>query len=42
MCSRVTCETCGKPTWTGCGLHIDEALDGVATADRCSCERVDA
>ena len=35
MCKRVTCETCGKPTWKGCGEHIEEALAGVAKADRC-------
>lgn len=37
MCSRITCHRCGKPTWTGCGQHIDDALAGVAEADRCSC-----
>ncbi len=35
MCARVTCDTCGKPTWDGCGQHIEEALVGVAEADRC-------
>ena len=39
MCVRVNCETCGKPTWKGCGLHVEEALLGVAEADRCTCER---
>ncbi|MDR7235306.1 hypothetical protein J2X49_002495 [Agrococcus sp. BE272] len=34
---RITCDTCGKPTWAGCGQHVDEALAGVAQADRCSC-----
>ncbi len=37
MCARVTCENCNKPTWAGCGSHIEEALAGVAEADRCSC-----
>ncbi len=37
MCSKVTCPTCGKPTWSGCGQHIEEALAGVAPADRCQC-----
>jgi len=37
MCSRVTCRTCDKPTWQGCGLHIEQALDGVPTAERCQC-----
>ncbi len=39
MCSPITCTTCGKTTWTGCGLHIDSALEGVPAAGRCTCER---
>ena len=39
MCSPVRCANCGKTTWAGCGLHIEEALEGVATEDRCTCER---
>ncbi len=41
MCSKVTCATCGKPTWRGCGQHIEEALAGVAPADRCQCAPAD-
>ncbi len=37
MCSRVNCRSCGKPTWSGCGNHIEQALAGVAHGDRCSC-----
>lgn len=37
MCSRITCGRCGKPTWQGCGLHIEEALAGVPQAERCQC-----
>jgi len=22
MCSPVTCRTCGKTTWAGCGQHV--------------------
>jgi len=32
------CMNCKKVTWSGCGLHIEEALEGVAEADRCSCQ----
>ena len=39
MCARVTCENCSKPTWAGCGEHIEDALQGVAVPDRCACER---
>ena len=35
MCSRTTCRKCGKPTWSGCGNHIEQALQGVAKKDRC-------
>lgn len=42
MCSPTGCDKCGKTTWTGCGLHIDEALAGVEESKRCTCERVDA
>ncbi|CAB4670996.1 unannotated protein [freshwater metagenome] len=37
MCSEVTCENCKKPTWSGCGEHIEEALGSVALEDRCAC-----
>jgi len=37
MCHRVTCRRCGKPSWAGCGMHIEEALRGVPQADRCQC-----
>ncbi|CAM9303433.1 unnamed protein product [Phaeothamnion confervicola] len=35
MCRKVTCSKCGKPSWAGCGQHIESALSGVAEADRC-------
>lgn len=35
MCQKVTCRTCGKATWAGCGQHIEQALAGVPRADRC-------
>ena len=37
MCKRITCPNCHKPTWSGCGQHIEQALAGVAEADRCLC-----
>lgn len=39
MCKKVTCDKCGKPTWQGCGEHIEQALKDVAPADRCTCPR---
>ncbi|MEO7588000.1 MAG: hypothetical protein ABIS84_08230 [Arachnia sp.] len=38
MCHKVTCDVCGKPTWEGCGDHIEHALEGVAVDDRCHCK----
>ena len=35
MCHAVTCRTCGKATWAGCGRHVDTALAGVPRASRC-------
>ena len=37
MCSRVTCNYCNKPTWAGCGRHIEQALAGVPLDQRCKC-----
>jgi len=39
MCSQVMCYDCNKPTWQGCGQHIEDALEGIAEADRCHCPR---
>lgn len=35
MCRPVTCSTCAKTTWAGCGEHIEQALEGVPAAERC-------
>lgn len=35
MCQRVTCKTCSKPTYAGCGMHIEQVLGDVKPADRC-------
>ena len=37
MCVRVTCRTCGKPTFTGCGAHVEQVLAGVPKNARCKC-----
>lgn len=37
MCQRTTCNTCNKPSWTGCGAHVEQILGDVAIDDRCSC-----
>jgi hypothetical protein len=37
MCQRVTCKTCGKATYQGCGMHVEQVLAGVPASERCSC-----
>jgi hypothetical protein len=39
MCHRVTCRTCNKPTYRGCGMHVEQVLAGVPKSQRCSCDR---
>ncbi|WP_336644817.1 hypothetical protein [Microbacterium sp. USHLN186] len=35
MCRAVTCRTCGKTTWAGCGQHVDSVMAGVPSNRRC-------
>jgi len=37
MCTRVTCEHCGKPSYAGCGLHVEQVLRDVPVDARCKC-----
>jgi hypothetical protein len=37
MCRRVTCEKCQKPTYAGCGAHIEMVLGDVPKDQRCKC-----
>lgn len=37
MCRRVTCSACGRPTFAGCGMHVEQVLGDVAEDDRCHC-----
>jgi hypothetical protein len=39
MCHQIRCERCGKPTWWGCGLHVEQALANVPPDQRCQCPR---
>ena len=38
MCRQVTCRSCGKPTWAGCGAHVEQVLGHVPRAERCQCK----
>lgn len=39
MCFKTECEKCEKPTWKGCGKHIEQALKDVPEDERCKCPR---
>jgi hypothetical protein len=39
MCQRVQCAKCGKPTWVGCGQHVEQVLGDVPKDQRCQCPR---
>lgn len=37
MCQRAQCPDCKKPTYTGCGRHIEQVLGDVPPERRCTC-----
>jgi hypothetical protein len=37
MCQRVTCSSCGKPSFVGCGRHVEQVLGDVLPEERCAC-----
>jgi hypothetical protein len=37
MCRQVKCDKCGKPSWAGCGAHVEQVLGHVPKAERCAC-----
>ena len=37
MCRRVRCSKCGKPTFAGCGMHVEQVLGDVPKDQRCRC-----
>jgi hypothetical protein len=36
VCRAVTCSTCGKTTWAGCGQHVNQVLASVPASRRCT------
>ncbi len=42
MCRRITCPQCDKPSFAGCGLHIESVLGDVPREQRCRCKERDA
>jgi hypothetical protein len=37
MCRRIDCPKCGRPTFAGCGRHVEQVLGNVPPAQRCQC-----
>ena len=37
MCKRIDCSKCGKPSFAGCGQHIEQVLGDVPKDKRCRC-----
>lgn len=37
MCRRIDCARCGKPTFAGCGAHVEQVLRDVPKVERCRC-----
>ena len=37
MCRRTECPKCGRPTFAGCGMHIEQVLGDVPVDKRCNC-----
>jgi hypothetical protein len=38
MCRQVTCPTCSRPTWAGCGAHVEAVLGHIPKEQRCRCQ----
>ena len=39
MCSPALCPRCGKVTWTGCGMHVDDVMADVPQDQHCTCQQ---
>lgn len=37
MCRRVECPECKRPTYAGCGMHVEQVLGDVPKEQRCRC-----
>ena len=37
MCRRIECSSCKRPTYAGCGMHVEQVLGDVPPAERCRC-----
>jgi len=41
MCRAITCNKCKRPSWAGCGAHVEQVLGHVPAKDRCQCSAAD-
>jgi len=39
MCRRIECAKCGRPTYAGCGAHVERVLANVSVPERCHCRK---
>jgi hypothetical protein len=37
MCQRIQCSECNKPSYAGCGMHVEQVLGDVPREERCMC-----
>jgi hypothetical protein len=37
MCFPVSCPSCKKTTWDGCGMHVDAVMANVPEDRKCEC-----
>ena len=42
MCRRVECSRCARPTYAGCGAHVERVLADVPPGQRCRCREEQA
>jgi len=42
MRQPATCRTCGKASYRGCGMHVEQVLVDVPKCQRCSCDHTQA
>lgn len=42
MCRRINCAACGRPTFAGCGAHVEQVLADVPSTQRCRCKEATA
>ncbi len=37
ICMETKCPVCQRPSWAGCGAHVEQVLGHVPPAERCRC-----